>query len=184
MKIEPVSIDSGNIQLLPISHEYFDDFYEYSMYSELYDYLEFDLFQNKSEASAYLDKLIGRSKSPYSQYWFIKLLDEEKVIGSFGLLNYNKIDRSIEIGYGLSPKYWGKGIFSKVLDMFINHIFNTLCLCSINAVTQSDNLRSIIALRNKKFEIYKTIDGYYVHSDGKKYQATFLRLGSDAAQRT
>ena len=93
--------------LQPVSLAGLDDFHEYSMHKEFYNYFEFPEFKNISESEEYLQKIINRSESSKQQFWFIQEIQSKKVIGSFGVHSLDEYRGSVEIGYGLSPLYWG-----------------------------------------------------------------------------
>ena len=58
VKLNPIIISSERISLEPISIAGLSDFHEYSVYPELYKYLEFSPFQSLKESETYLQKLI------------------------------------------------------------------------------------------------------------------------------
>ena len=74
-------------------------------------------------------------------YWFIKLKENNKIIGTLGLLrNTKNINLNIkkflcndqitdfnklgEVGKGLSPAYWGKGLMSEAMKPYLNLVLN------------------------------------------------------------
>jgi ribosomal-protein-alanine N-acetyltransferase len=141
--IEPIIFTSKNINLEPVSLSELNDFHEYSICSELYEHLEFSPFKTILETKAYLNKLINRSKSPSAQYWFIRANQYDKVIGSFGVHSLEVIRESVEIGYGISPHYWGNGYFNEAATLVLDYIFSQLDLHRVVARTSTANIASI-----------------------------------------
>ena len=114
-------ISKGNISLVEISLEGLNDFHEYSVKPQLYEYLEFDAFESIEESKSYLLKLIARSEGSSGNYFFIKLNDIDKIVGSIGYSDFNSFRKSAEIGYGLSPDFWGKKIFCRQINVNFEH---------------------------------------------------------------
>lgn len=61
----------------------------------------------------------------------IHLKEDKKVIGSFGIHNCHH-DKSLcsneqkDLGFVLSPDYWGRGIIPEIIQEIISHCFNEL----------------------------------------------------------
>ena len=169
--IEPCNItDSSDIELIPVceNENFLKDMHDYSILEEFYTFLEFDAFKSLEETRLYLNTLIDRSLSPKCQYWFIKLKSEEKVVGTIGLHSLDVSKLSVEVGYGLSPKFQGRGVFSISLNLIINHAFLNLGLNRIAAHTDSRNKASIKGLLRNGFfyeglmrSYYRSVKGHY-----------------------
>jgi [ribosomal protein S5]-alanine N-acetyltransferase len=180
IELTPVTISSKIISLEPISMAGLDDFHEYSVKPELYKYFEIAQFQLLEESEAYLQKLIDRAETPYAQYWFIKLNKNDKVIGSIGIHSFNANRKSVEIGYGISPDYWGNGYFSEALKLVTEYIFNDLCLHRVVARTASLNKASVDGLEKLGFLKEGTMHDYYRGVDGKWFDAILMaKLNKD-----
>jgi len=69
--------------------------------------------------------------------------EEQKVIGWCGLgpLDFNP--KEIEIFYGLSKEFWGKGIATEAGKAMLQYGFNTIKLDEIVAVCDPENIASI-----------------------------------------
>jgi [ribosomal protein S5]-alanine N-acetyltransferase len=174
VSIDPIIFNGSRIVLNPVSLEGLNDFHEYSTCKELYNHFEFSRFKNISESQVYLTKLIERSKSNKQQFWFIKEIETKKVIGSFGVHSLNSYRGSVEIGYGLSPHYWGNGYFKEAADIIIDHVFNNLHLHRIVAKTSVLNKSSITGLKRLKFESEGIMKDYYRKYNGQWYDAILM----------
>lgn len=65
--------------------------------------------------------------------WALIFKEDKKVIGSIGLHNRSPLDgesdlKQREIGYVLSPKYWGMGIMPEAVEEIIRYSFEELGL--------------------------------------------------------
>ena len=184
LQIKPIILKNDkNIKLLPVcKHEqYLNDMHEYSTLNEFYEYLEFDAFQSFEETNAYLDSLIDRSMSDTGQYWFIYFSLEDVVVGTIGLHSLDANRLSAEVGYGLSPHYQGRGIFSKTLKLILNHGFFELGLNRIVARTDANNAGSIKGLVRNGFTQEGIMRKYYMYVSEQRYSdcVLFSKLSSE-----
>ena len=152
------------------------DMHEYSTKHEFYEYLEFEPFKSIQETSDYLAKLIERSDSENGHYWFINNKLEKIIIGTFGLLNIDTRKSITEIGYGISPDYWGKGYFKEALTMVLSFLFEELKFYKVWAKTQSNNISSIKSLEKSGFTKEGIMRDFYLSNKGERYDAVFLSI--------
>jgi len=160
-----IELRSNRLSLKPISQLYLDDFYEYSKITELYKFLEFKPFYNRSQSINYLNKLIDRSNGLDAQYWFICEKNTGRAIGTIGVYEINQVRKSAEIGYGISPKKWGNGFFGESLQLLLSFLFNKLMLHRVMAKTDKNNFASINALKAKEFLFEGTLKDFYFYPD-------------------
>ena len=101
--------------------------------------------------------------------WMIEDSQSKKVIGTCGFLNYEKIHSRIEIGYDLTPNFWGKGIMTEVVKCIMDFGFLTMEVNKIEAKVDPENEASIRlmyklgfykegVLRQHEFEKGKYVD--------------------------
>ncbi|MDB3990726.1 GNAT family N-acetyltransferase [Gammaproteobacteria bacterium] len=169
-------LSSNRFIFSPISLDRLEDFHQYSTSKEFYEFLEFEPFQSIDETSKYLEKLIHRSSCEKNQYYYVIDKESDELLGTFGLINLDSRIKSIEIGYGINPKHWGKGIFGGVLDFFIPFCFEELDLNKIHAKTDEKNIASIKGLQKKKFSLDGTLRHHYLYSNGTYSNAVVLSI--------
>lgn len=171
------------IDLLKIGKYGLDDMHEYSTKPEFYRYLEYGSFNTIKDTSNYLLRLIDRSDSESGHYWFINLKSDRKIIGTFGLHDIDMRKGLTEIGYGISPDYWGKGYFREVLLMVLRYLFEELKFHKVWAKTQANNIPSIKALEKSGFTKEGVMRDFYLSSKGKRYDAILLSILRDEFYR-
>ena len=152
------------------------DMHEYSTKPVFFKFLEYDPFVNINETKKYLEKLLKRSNSKTGHYWFIKLNSNNKIIGTFGLLDIDTRKGITEIGYGISPENWSNGYFSEALLVVLKYLFNDLNFQRVWAKTQSNNIPSIRALENFGFKKEGTLRNFYLSTKGIRYDSVILGL--------
>ncbi|NQU71022.1 MAG: GNAT family N-acetyltransferase, partial [Rhodospirillales bacterium] len=96
-----------------------DDMDVYSRMPEFFTYLEYSEHKTRSETERYYEKLLVRSQAEIGYYWLVKLAGEDKTIGTFGVLDIDVRKGMAEIGYGLSPNYWGQGYFRETMNLVL-----------------------------------------------------------------
>lgn len=171
-----VNLHGDRIDLIAIGENGLTDMHKYSIKPEFYRYLEYEPFQTLEETRQYLRRLIKLSNSGSGHYWFIKLKEGNKIIGTFGVLNIERKRCSAEIGYGLSPDYWGCAYFKESLIMVLKYLFVDLHFHRIWAKSQSNNIPSIKALEKAGFKKEGVLRDFYLSSDGKRYDAVLLGI--------
>ncbi|TYS15392.1 GNAT family N-acetyltransferase [Rossellomorea vietnamensis] len=93
--------------------------------------------------------------------WAITIKDEDRVIGTCGFENWQKNDFKAEVGFGLSPEYWQKGIMRETLSEVIKFGFNNLDFNRIEALTSPGNIRSRKLLEKCNFKEEGYLRDYY-----------------------
>lgn len=79
---------------------------------------------------------------------------EGKIAGSIGIFPQSDIhEKSAEIGYWLSEKYWGNGIMSRAIQELVEYGFETFDIIRIFARPFSTNIGSQKALEKAGFEL-------------------------------
>ena len=81
---------------------------------------------------------------------------------------------SVEIGYALSPHYWGKGYFLDSISSILDYIFNNLCLHRVVARTSKLNKSSIVGLERSGFKVEGVMKDYYKKHDGNWFDAVLM----------
>jgi ribosomal-protein-alanine N-acetyltransferase len=84
--------------------------------------------------------------------WAIVLKEKNEVIGTIGL-NYSSAHPfSVEMGYELNRREWGKGITTEAISLVKEFAFHQLGLVRIQARTKPENIGSWKTLEKSGFE--------------------------------
>ena len=157
-----------------------DDFHEYSTHSEFFRYLEFNPHNKLSDSIEYINKVRDRISNGYqgghAMYWFLKLRETKKVVGSMAIVGIDFNTGIGWIGKGLSPVYWGKGYMSEAMDMYLDFCRNALDLKEINSLTRHDNSPNIRLMKKHGFNIVRELKSYYKDSSGVFHNAVLMSL--------
>lgn len=74
--------------------------------------------------------------------WAVVLRETDQLIGNVLLWNLIPAHYRAEVGYTLSPAWWGKGLMTEVVTRVLDFGFDTMGLHSIEAQTDPDNAAS------------------------------------------
>lgn len=131
------------LYLTRISMDKLEDMFEYSQDERLYRCFEYSPHQKLEDTRKYLQKLldgVGVEKvGRKSMYWFIRLLDSGKAIGTIGLLEIDTYRESATWGYAIDPSHWGRGLILEAQMLVIKYFFEDLKLNRLYGVTAIDN---------------------------------------------
>ncbi len=75
--------------------------------------------------------------------WGIVRKGSKALIGTCGIYDWNKTARRAEIGYDLDPAHWGHGLMTEALRVMLKYGFEKMELNRIQAIIDSENIRSI-----------------------------------------
>jgi len=70
------------------------------------------------------------------------ILKGEKLMGSVGVVRFNKECRNCEIGYWLSKEATGQGIMTQAVGRLVNHLFQKKSMNRIEIKMATENLKS------------------------------------------
>ena len=170
------TLEGERIRLVELGMDALEDMFEYSKMPEFYAYMELPPHRNIEDTRKYLEKLLGRVKARNSVYWAIRLKDAGKVIGTFGVVDIDANTKRAQIGYGISPLFWGQGFFKEALTLVLEYCYDEIGLERIAAVTMADNLPSINGLKHIGFREEGRLRKYYCKPDGTRHDAVILGL--------
>ena len=145
------SNSESTIYLTRVSMDGLGDFHEYSTSDpKFYKYLEYETFSTLDDSKDYLERLLAIEEGVENRTnisWFIRLKENDKVIGTARLVNIDYHRQSVSWGYGISPKLWGKGVVFEIQKILAEYIFETLLLNRLHGVARIDNLLTVSTLK-------------------------------------
>ena len=75
--------------------------------------------------------------------WAIVSKEHNKMIGTIGFAALDTANKKCEIGYVLSPKFWGNGYITEALTKMLYLTFEVMCLEKATLRIIKENTRSI-----------------------------------------
>ena len=164
------------VNLIKLDEKYLSDMWEYSSDYRMYEHFEFGPQKSILETKEYLCSLIEKSNKVDAYWWFIQIVKTKKIVGSFGVHDLDVKKKACEISYAISPNFWGKGVFMDVLKLALKRLLCEFDFYRMTAVTSSNNVRSIEALKKIGFKIEGEYRDFYLKDNGTRFNATPLAL--------
>jgi ribosomal-protein-alanine N-acetyltransferase len=103
------------------------------------------------EATEFINDINKKIGNNESVYWAISMKNNDTLIGTTCLFNFDPEKEKAEIGYELHPDFHGKGIMNEVISATIHYGFTALNLTTIVALTKPGNTSSIRLLEKNRF---------------------------------
>lgn len=103
-------IETPRLILRKISLDDTDDMYEYSCLAEVTKYLTWSAHTKRTQTENHIKLLLRKYDSGEFYDWAIQDKESGKMIGTCGFTSIIRENNSAEIGYVLSPAFWGKEI--------------------------------------------------------------------------
>ena len=127
------------------------------------EYLDSDTPQSPQDIEKRIELIQQAFKDKNGITWAIINKENNKLIGDFGIWKLDKQNFRGEIGYVLSPDYWGKGYMKEAMKTLIHFAFHTFNLNSLeaNINPKNQNSRSILLKLGFKKEAYFRENYFY-----------------------
>ncbi len=168
-------IETERLLLRRITEDDYTDMYEYSCLDEVTKYLTWPSHKSIAETQRYV-RLLGKKYAKGAFWDFgVEHKADKKFIGTCGFTSFDKDTNSAEIGYVLSPKYWGQGIAveaAKAVMKFGFAVFDVDKICArfiygnaaSERVMQKLGMSYVTTYKNSFFirNEYKTVVEYCV----------------------
>jgi ribosomal-protein-alanine N-acetyltransferase len=98
--------------------------------------------QAREQADEFLCPLQTPEMIPHLKWWGIEHKAIGRLIGTCGYFRWDQQHHRAEIGYDLSPDFWGQGLMPEAIQALIHYGFTEMNLNRIEAMTDSQNRRS------------------------------------------
>ena len=154
-------LKTERLVLRPFRESDLDDFYEYAKVDGVGQMAGWTPHKDKQETAKILKSFIAKKRT-------FAIEKDGKVIGSFGIDNYDEDDlpelkyiRAQELGCIVSKDFWGQGIAKETTEAVIDYLFNTLdveflVLGHISWNNQSARVQDKMGVQYFKETEYKT----------------------------
>lgn len=134
-----------------------NDIYEYSSNPKTSEFLLWEPHKTVEYTREFIELVISRYKSGEYNDWALVHKETDKMIGTCGFTRIDQQNSIVEIGYVISPKYWGQGLATEAATKIIEFAFEELQVNRIEAKFMFGNEASLAVMRNvgMKFEGYQ-----------------------------
>ncbi|MGB1287952.1 MAG: GNAT family N-acetyltransferase, partial [Aggregatilineales bacterium] len=139
-----------------------DAFYNLLTDERVYLYLGSPPLTSRQTAADRIEATHDAFNDGDSIRWIVTLSPDDTMIGAVNIWNIRAEHHRAELGYWLSPDYWGKGIVPEACAAVLEYAFNTMKFHSIDANIEPVNKSSQRVLEKLGFvqEAYFREDFY------------------------
>lgn len=102
--------------------------------------------------------------------WGLTLQEDDTLIGGFCFWNLSPEHNKAEIGFGIHPDHWGKGLMQEAMTAALQFGFEQMQVDTIEAYTHPDNAASVKLLERNGFTYTGMADGahYAIYKSSAK----------------
>lgn len=125
------------------------DMYAYACDPEVTRHLLWQPHESLSYTKRYLDEVMRQYKAHSFFDFAIVCKEDGRMIGTCGFTRLDPFNHSAEIGYVLSPAYWGRGIASEAVEMILRFAFCNLGVHRVEARYMPGNTASRRVMEKK-----------------------------------
>ncbi|XJS10730.1 GNAT family N-acetyltransferase [Aerococcaceae bacterium WGS1372] len=112
--------------------------------------------------------------------WAITLKDQlDEVIGDISVVSYNEGAQACEIGYVLSPNYWGRGITTEALRVVADYLLLEVNFNRLEALHDVNNVGSGKVMTKAGLQYEGTHRQYSLNNQGRVDSARYAILRED-----
>ena len=155
-----MQIQTERLQLSPIQEQDAEELHQIWLQPLVRQYL----WDNSLVAIDEVQEIIARNQTALSQslygLWGVRKLEQKPLIGFCGYWPFFD-PPDVQLIYGLSRRYWGRGLATEMALAMIQYGFSSLDFTQIKASTDAPNKRSIAVLERLGMlrEKQQNIDG-------------------------
>jgi ribosomal-protein-alanine N-acetyltransferase len=118
---------------------------------EVNKFIDRKTLNNLSESRAFIDLISNLAATNKGIFWVLESKNNQQLIGTIGLRNFEDEENYAEIGYELDPSYHQRGFMSEAFETILKFGFENLSLKTIEAFTHRNNTASIALLKKQQF---------------------------------
>jgi ribosomal-protein-alanine N-acetyltransferase len=104
------------------------------------------------KAKEFILKIQNLVKKNEGLYWIIRRKENNDLVGTVCLWNFDTENEIVEIGYEMLPEFQGKGIMTEAIKAVTAHTFEEIKAKIITAFPSEDNVNSVAILKKLNFE--------------------------------
>ncbi|RTR27804.1 N-acetyltransferase [Robertmurraya yapensis] len=116
--------------------------FSYGSNKEVAKYVTWDVHKTISDTEAFISFVLDQYANQKVAPWGMEDKETGEFIGTIDFVWWKPNHHSAEIGYVLSPEYWGKGITTEAAEALIRFGFEKMELVRIQARCMVDNIAS------------------------------------------
>lgn len=142
MDFELPVLETERLILRKVTQEDLEDIFSYGSIEEVTKYVTWNTHRTLADSQVFIDFALNQYEQKKIAPWGIEYKETSKMIGSIDFVSWQQHHKIAEIGYVLSPNYWGKGIITEAAKKIIQYGFEEMDLVRIQARCFVQNIGS------------------------------------------
>jgi len=139
--MDPPHLSRKDVYIRPLHAADAAPWFHYLTDPRVFELTSYDI-RSVEEVSATIDDYIARGQANQLTRWAIASVHDDGLIGTCGFHSSSPRDQRAELGYDLSPMFWGRGIATDVVAAVVGAAFGATDLNRVDALARVDNTRS------------------------------------------
>ncbi len=120
---------------------------------------------------------LGSFETSEAYFWFVKKADE--IVGHVTMQNINRMMLTVEIGYGVSSHFRGRGFATFAIRKLASDVFSNTPIRKLIAFVHEENISSRKALENAGFHLEGLLREHYLVNGKPTNEVIYGLLRSD-----
>jgi [ribosomal protein S5]-alanine N-acetyltransferase len=145
-------VDAGRVRLRRINDDDVDSIYRIFSNPEVMRYWSTPPLPNKHAAILHVRGTKDAFNSQRMINWGIARRENDLLIGTCTLFNFNFGSRRAELGYALDRACWGQGFMQEALSALVDYAFDELGLHRLEADVDPRNIGSVRTVERLGFQ--------------------------------
>ncbi len=137
------TLETSRLILKKISMDNLYDMNRYASLEETSKYLLWTPHLNLLETRGTIEFHINQYKKGIAPDWGINHKADKIFIGTCGFTSVDEFNNSAELGYVLSPEYWGRGLMKEALSAVMRVAFMDICFHRLTVRIMDGNVASM-----------------------------------------
>lgn len=133
-------LTTGRLVLRPLEAGDAEAIFAYARDAQVARYLSWPTHRTIEDTRRFLAETLARYAAGRPASWGLELQVSGRLIGTAGFVNISARESRGEIGFVLSPEYWGQGLACEAVREIIRYGLTELGLARVEARCQVDNL--------------------------------------------
>ena len=173
-------LESSRLVLRKLTHNYIDEVYNHFSNEQVNRYVDFESAQSLEDAKEIIDWGLNLLQNNNGILWGIFKKDKEIFLGQINYVlkaddNFNGNIHRAEIGFDLTPAFWGNGYMSEAIKAGNTFIFDEMDINRIEAIVHILNTKAHKTLERIGFK-KEGILREYVQYKGEFWDMVYYSL--------
>lgn len=155
------TLQGKNIYFKPLSINDAQEIHSFASDEDVSRFIGWQLMSSLKKTVEHIEGMLKQEAEGTYLYASIVLKQNNAIIGTAMIFNFNKESNHAEIGYVLNKDYWGRGYGTEIVNLLNSFVFYTLNLHKIHANIVDANIGSMRVLENNGYVLEGRLKDYY-----------------------